>query len=88
MLEFEQCSANLFAMSTTEAILEKLSVLSPEKQKQVLQYVQTLAAPSRPVEKSPDPHAWLKVAMSMNLDGPPDWSERFEDYLNGQKHQP
>jgi hypothetical protein len=25
----------------------------------------------------------LDVAASLNLEGPPDWSERFEDYLYG-----
>ena len=27
--------------------------------------------------------SFLDTAMSMNLEGPPDWSERLEDYLYG-----
>lgn len=70
-------------MSTTEAILEKLSALPPEKQEQVLQFVETLATPAQPTQNNAEPHAWLRIAMAMNLDGPSDWSEKFEDYLDG-----
>jgi hypothetical protein len=31
-----------------------------------------------------EPYSFLKYAMSLNLDGPPDWSERWEDYLSGE----
>ena len=71
-------------MSVAEAVMEKLSALPPQKQEQVLHYVESLEpkAPKAQVDES-DPHPWIKVALSMNLDGPPDWSEKFEDYLNG-----
>ena len=72
-------------MSTTEAILEKLSALPPEKQERVLQFVETLAAPAKPVAENAEPHAWLKIAMSMKLEGPPDLSEHLDDYLYGDK---
>jgi hypothetical protein len=73
-------------MSVAEAVLQKLCELPPEKQEQVLHYVESLAegacnAGSKP--QAPDPHPWIKVALSLNLDGPPDWSEKFEDYLHG-----
>ena len=72
-------------MSVTEAVMEKLSSLPPKKQKQVLHYVESLenGAPKAKakIDKS-DPHPWIKVALSMNLDGPSDWSEKFEDYYN------
>ena len=29
--------------------------------------------------------SFLKTARSLNLDGPTDWSDRFEDYLYGTK---
>ena len=75
-------------MSTTEAILEKLSTLPPEKQEQVLHYVEALSPPA-PSPKTGDPHEWLKIAMSMNLEGPPDLSEHLDDYLYGdKKHAP
>jgi predicted DNA-binding antitoxin AbrB/MazE fold protein len=39
------------------------------------------------VEERPSPdlkrRSFLKTARSLNLDGPPDWSERIEDYLYG-----
>jgi hypothetical protein len=74
-------------MSVAEAVMEKLSALPPKKQEQVLHYVESLDAPLQINSKSEvnqtDPYEWLKIAASMNLDGPPDWSEKFEDYLNG-----
>jgi Protein of unknown function (DUF2281). len=70
-------------MSVAEAVMEKLSALPPTKQEQVLHYVESLTD-SAEKNKDPqaDPYEWLKFAASMNLDGPPDWSEKFEDYLN------
>jgi hypothetical protein len=68
-------------MNTTEAILEKVSALPPEKQAQVLQYVESIATPPDKHNPETDPYAWLKIASQLNLDGPPDWSRRFEDYL-------
>ena len=29
------------------------------------------------------PESFLRVARSLNLDGPPDWSSRLDDYLYG-----
>ena len=29
------------------------------------------------------PESFLRVARSLNLDGPPDWSSRVDDYLYG-----
>ena len=31
------------------------------------------------------PESFLRVARSLNLDGPPDWSSRLDDYLYGEK---
>ena len=71
-------------MSVAEAVMEKLSALPPQKQEQVLHYVESLnrpapAAPTAPADA--DPYEWLKIAASMNLDGPPDMSEHLDDYL-------
>lgn len=72
-------------MSVAEAVMEKLSALPPQKQEQVLRYVETLGN-GTPKKKAKgderDAHPWIKVALAMNLDGPPDWSEKFEDYYN------
>ena len=70
-------------MSTTEAIQEKINALPPEQQERVLRYVEFISAPPEPLSQDVDPYAWLKIAGELNLDGPPDWSRRFEDYLNG-----
>jgi hypothetical protein len=75
-------------MSVTEAVMKKLSALPPQKQEQVLDYVNSLTEKlSPPKDSNADPYEWLKIAASMNLDGPPDWSEKFEDYLNGDADQ-
>ncbi len=71
-------------MSTKEAILEKVSALPPEKQEAVLEFVESLNPPTI-VEKSGEPYEWMKIAMSMNLNGPPDMSEHLDDYLYGGK---
>lgn len=31
------------------------------------------------------PYSFLDVAQSLNLDGPPDWSEKLDEYLYGGK---
>lgn len=31
------------------------------------------------------PVSFLDTALSLKLDGPPDWSSRIEDYLNGER---
>ena len=57
-------------MSVAEAVLEKLNTLPPDKQEQVLHYVESLS--EKPGEAKP--YSFLDVAMSLRLDGPPDWS--------------
>jgi hypothetical protein len=37
--------------------------------------------------KSPA-RSFLQTARSLNLDGPPDWSARLEDYLYGDRTHP
>lgn len=41
----------------------------------------TIEASEAPVEKT---LSFLDTAASLNLDGPSDWSERFEEYLYGR----
>ncbi len=33
----------------------------------------------------PDARSFLQTAQSLRLDGPPDWSARFEEYLYGDE---
>ena len=70
-------------MSTTEAILETLSALPPDKQVQVLDFAQRLGGKPelKPVGQ---PVSALRSIAELNLDGPPDWSERFHQYLYGE----
>lgn len=37
------------------------------------------------VEADPQPASFLAVAKGLNLDGPPDWSSRLDDYLYGPR---
>lgn len=70
-------------MSTTEAILERVTALLPEQQKQVLEFVESLSQSSVSAAKASDPYAWMKLAMDLKLSSPPDMSEHLDDYLYG-----
>lgn len=70
-------------MSTTEAILDKVSALPPEKREDVLRYVESISE-SPSVPKSGEPYSALRAVAAMNLDGPPDASRRFHEYLYGE----
>ena len=72
-------------MSTTEAILEKVNALPPEKREDVLRYVESISKQPEPPAKSGKPYEWLDIALKANLQGPPDWSEHLDDYLYGDK---
>ena len=37
------------------------------------------------INRPPNGKSFLETARSLNLDGPPDWSDRFEEYLYGTK---
>ena len=76
-------------MSTTEAILEKLSALPPADQERVLHFVAAISHPPEPPTKQGEPYAWMDIALKASLQGPPDWSEHLDDYLYGdKKHAP
>lgn len=62
--------------------MEKVSALPPEKREEVLRYVESI---SEPAAKKGAPYDWIKIAASMNLEGPSDMSERLDDYLYGEK---
>ena len=68
-------------MSTTEAILEKVSALPPEKQAAVLEFVDAMAG--KPATAKP--YSFLDTALRQNLQGPKDWAANFEEYLHGEK---
>ena len=68
-------------MSTTEAILEKVNALPPDKQAEVLEFLDSLV--NKIATATPD--SFLDVALSQKLQGPKDWAANFEEYLNGEK---
>ena len=72
-------------MSTTEAIVEKLSALPPPEQERVLHFVEAISKPPTSPTKNGEPYAWMDIALKANLQGPPDWSEHLDDYLYGDK---
>ena len=72
-------------MSTTEAILEKVSALPPEKQERVLEFVESISREGKTQPKSGKPYEWMDIALKANLQGPPDWSANLDDYLYGDK---
>jgi hypothetical protein len=71
-------------MSTTGAIMQKVSALSPEKQEEVLRFAESLAG-TQPCSKRGEPGSALRSFAALNLDGPSDTSEHLDDYLYGDK---
>ena len=69
-------------MSTTEAILETVNALPPEKRAEVLEFATSLA--KKPAVKSGEPYSALRRMANLNIDGPSDASTRFHEYLYGE----
>ena len=69
-------------MSITEAILEKVNALPPEDQADVLEYVDALT--KKASVKTGEPYSALRAVANLNIDGPPDASKRFHEYLYGE----
>lgn len=40
------------------------------------------------MKKTGEPYAFLDVALSLSLEGPPDWSENLDEYLYGGREFP
>jgi hypothetical protein len=62
-----------------------LTVVSPETVED------TFEEPANSADTAPvlgEPYSFLKFAMSLNLEGPEDWSENLEGYLYGDKDFP
>jgi hypothetical protein len=69
-------------MSTTEAIMEKIHALPPEKQEQVLRFAESLV--ESPRSQKGEPGSALRSFAALNLDGPSDASSRFHENLYGE----
>lgn len=50
--------------------------------------VHLLLEPAPADSKPGDVHSFLSTAQSLDLEGPPDWSSRLEEYLYGQDEEP
>jgi len=72
-------------MSITEAVIQKMNALPPEKQEQVLHYVESISQQDKPPAKNGKAYEWMDIALKARLQGPPDWSEHLDDYLHGDK---
>ena len=70
-------------MSTTEAIMEKVNALPPDKQEEVLRFAESLAG-AQPSPKKGEPGSALRSFAALNLDGPSDASSRFHEHLYGE----
>ena len=68
-------------MSIAEAVIEKLNALPPEKQEQVLEFVDSLS----PKALAAEPLSFFDTALSLKLKGPKDWATNFEEYTDGDK---
>jgi hypothetical protein len=72
-------------MSIAETVLEKLNALPPEKQEQVLNYVESISQQVKSFPKTGTQYAFLDMALNAGIQGPPDWSEHLDDYLHGDR---
>lgn len=58
-------------------------VLRPEEPVALAPNTRVLVTILEPDVQVGTEYSFLKMARSLNLEGPPDWSERFEEYLYG-----
>jgi hypothetical protein len=72
-------------MSIAETVMEKLNALPPEKQEQVLNYVESISQQVESSTKTGTQYAFLDIALKAGLKGPSDWSEHLDDYLHGDR---
>ncbi len=70
-------------MATTLTATYDGTVLRPDKPLRLPpnSRVRITVEPAKGVDES---RSFLSTARSLNLKGPPDWSERLEDYLYGE----
>ncbi|HJX29397.1 MAG TPA: hypothetical protein VJ885_15925 [Thermoanaerobaculia bacterium] len=50
--------------------------------------VETLDKPEELVEQKGEPYVFFKTALSLRLEGPPDWAENLDEYLYGGREFP
>jgi predicted DNA-binding antitoxin AbrB/MazE fold protein len=67
---------------TVEAVFDG-EVLRPEEPLELEPNTRVRITIEEKSAPSPKRRSFLRTAQSLNLEGPPDWSERIEDYLYG-----
>jgi hypothetical protein len=60
-------------------------VLRPEDPVALAPNTRVLVTILEPDVQAGTEYSFLRMARSLNLGGPPDWSERFEEYLYGEE---
>jgi hypothetical protein len=73
------------AANIEKKVIEKLRVLPEDQQAEVLKFVEDLANLETKADNGhpAEPKSFLRVARSLRLQGPADWSSRLDDYLYG-----
>lgn len=73
------------AANLEDKVIEKLRALPENQQAKVLKFVEDLAGMETTADNGhpAEPKSFLKVARSLRLQGPADWSSRLDDYLYG-----
>lgn len=68
-----------------QKIIEKLRALPDQQQAEVLRFIEDLAGRETNEDNGhlAEPKSFLRVARSLRLQGPADWSSRLDDYLYG-----
>ena len=67
---------------TVEAVFDG-EVLRPEEPLELEPNTRVRITIEKKSVSGPKRRSFLKTARSLNLDGPPDWSERIDEYLYG-----
>jgi hypothetical protein len=71
------------AANIEEKVIETLRVLPEDQQAEVLKFAEDLAGLETKADNghSAEPKSFLRVARTLRLQGPADWSSRLDDYL-------
>ena len=71
---------------TVEAIFDG-EVLRPDEPLDLEPNTRVRVTVEEKLANRPKNRSFLRTARSLNLDGPPDWSERIDDYLYGRANE-
>lgn len=72
-------------MSKTIAAVFDGEVLRPQEPLELQPNTRVRITIEEPAPSQHKPQSFLHIARSLHLEGPPDWSERLEEYLYGNQ---